>query len=364
MGVPLTIPGPATLGSKAAEVTRWLKGDLRRPDGQAQIRDAINDAIASIWESMMQFQLARFVGSDAPVNFTLNSGAERMQFVSVADPTAPFGLVAGQPAPGNPLPTRQYNLAYTYVTESGSETNLSPVTVNTTPNGFLAAIQYVGPPPGGGAIGWNLYAGLNLMGLQNKQPIPFAPFISEGGPAPGVPIYYVEPAAGFQDAPATQIPPTSNTTYDNLAYILHLESILPDGTKLAWNQTDLDSAKMRSMAAIFPTASVYQNYAWDLINGNTIEIRPAAGMTLTPRYWYVAKPRRIRYDSFPIPYLQISGVDEFVRNYALALCKLSLDEYLAHQAWTGLAEQKRNSILLALNQENWGKNTRVTPYLL
>lgn len=342
-----------TLGSLRTEILLELRGDLAQDSDVPLVNAKINNALEAVWMAMMKVALARFFGSDSPVNFTIAQGAQRVQLVSIADPTvAPVAVGVA----GGALPGRTYQLFYTLVTESGSETNLSPVTVLVVGGNNLAQIT-APAEPSGGAFGWNLYAGVNNPALQNQQPLPFG-------------ANFTEPITGFQDYPASQqLPPTSNQTADNLAYITHLELVQTDTTIRAFNQYDIDSLAMRGLARTLASASEYQTYAWDLINGRTIEIRPPAGSTFsanaipTPRYFYIAKPRRLRYDQAEIPYQFISGVHEFLTNKAIADLKLVLDEYLASQAYNQAAQGGKQEILTALAQENWAKNTRIEPYL-
>jgi hypothetical protein len=346
---------PGTLGSIAAEVTNWLKGDMRNAQGQRQVRDAINDAVSALWMAAIKVKLSRFIGTDSPVTLQIGSNVERIQFVAVPDPTTPpiaVGLIAG-----GALPARTINFGMTVVTESGTETNISPLAQTTTtgPGNLFAAeageIQPASVPKTPGVVGWNLYAGLNNLGLQNQQPIPFG-------------VTWQEPATGVQDYPAAQQqPPITNTTYDSLAYIEHLEAQMPDGTHIAWNQSSIDSDMMRKLARIVPNASQYQTFVWDILNGNVMELRPQTGIAFTTRYWYVSKPRRLRYDQARIPYTQIMGAYEFYRDFAIMKCKLSLEEYLAYQAWQGVVAAEQNAILESLNQENWSVDCRVVPYL-
>lgn len=348
-----------TLGDMQSKVTRWMKGDLVNAAGQLQIIDAVNDAIQSIWMTMMQWKLARFIGVDSPVSFSLPNNSERVLLISVPDPT--IALVTSQ-VTGGVLAARTYKSGYTFVTESGSETNIKlnadqAIGANNLFTAIAPAFPVAdipqtpaGPPPPG-IVGWNLYAGVVEMGLQNQDPIPFK-------------ATYQEIITGFQDYPtAQQLPPTSNTTADNISYISHLEAQLPDTTWQAWNQQSLDGLFMRRRAATYPTGSQYASYAWDLINGQSIEVRPKTGTSFTPRYWYIAKPRFLRYLQAQVPYLNIAGVDDFIWQKAIATCKLSLEEYIANQAWDAKAEAKRTEIIMALNQENWSLDTRVVPYL-
>lgn len=350
-----------TMGSLAAEVTRWLRGDLIDTDGQQQIRDSLNDAMESLWIGMMQATVARLVGANSPATFSLASGAERVQLASVPDPLTSIGIVSTMA--GGALPQREGNFAYTLVTESGSETNMSPASgqqLCAANNLFQLPVSAGLPAPVSGAFGWNLYAQMQVVGgfldagfaLQNQQPLPFGVTINE-------------PPSGWIGYPTNQqLPPIANTTGDNIAYIQHLEVVLSDTTKRAWDQFGIDSTIMRKMAATISSSSEYQPYVWDLLNGTTMEMRPVAGMTFNPRYWYVAKPRRIRYDQADIPYGNIAGTHEYLRSKALELCKLSLEEYVATDAWATRAATALAAIQQALLQENWSKEQKVAPYML
>jgi hypothetical protein len=354
-----------TLGSLRAEIILWLRGDLLSIDDQTLINVAINDAIEDGWMAMMKAALSRFFGLDSPVTFSLPAGAERVQLVSIADPTV--APATGSYAGGAQL-ARTLLVGYTYVTESGSETQLSPTAQQVVGPNNLG--QVTAPAAVAGAFGWNCYVSpsntAGLMALQNQQPLPFN-------------ANYQEPPAGWQDysaaqqlppqaqvasiaTPALSPPPSENTTGDNISYITHLEVRTSDTLLRTWNQADIDSEIMRRFGRTLSTASEFQSYAWDLINGNRLEIRPATGMAFNPRYFYIAKPRRLRYPA-TIPYQNITGVHEFFVNKAISRLKLSLDEYIAAEAWEKKAETGKLAIVTALAQESWSKNMRIAPHL-
>jgi len=358
-----------TLGSMRAEVLNWMRRDYATDTDIPLVNAAINDAIEDIWNSMIQVQLARFFGLDSPVSFTLAAGLERTQLVLIPDPTlAPLSIPN---TPGGNLPARSYLIGYTYVTESGAETMLSPTTTGLVALNNLA--QFNAPSSAiPNAIGWNAYVSVTntpgLMALQNQQPLPFGMFT------------LTEPLTGWQDwpgaqqqagtaqptsqaTPAAQGVPSENTTADNIAWITHMEVRTSDTLLRSWNQYDIDSELFRRYGRELSSASEYQTYVWDLINGNRLEVRPSTGMQFTPRYFYIARPRRLRYDQGNIPYTQISGVHQFVVNSAIAMLKLGVEEYLASQAWDGKAAAIRAQIIAGLTQESWSKNTRITPHL-
>jgi hypothetical protein len=347
---------PDTLASLRAEIQLESRGDFSgSPDEDTIVNAAINDAIEDIWMAMMQVNLARFFGEDSPVSFSLAAGAERYQIVAIQDPTVAPTVI--QVAGGNLNDGAQFYVGYTYVTESGSETKMSP-TVQTAARVADNLFQVAAPPNPGNAFGWNCYAGeaQDEMALQNQQALPF-------GPVAGSPPY-TEPVTEWQPYPVFQkIPPVDNTTGDNLSWIQHLEIRTSDTLLRAWNQVDIDSEVMRRMARTISSATEYQTYVWDLDNTGTLEFRPMLGLNFQPRYWYVAKPRRLRYDQAPIPYQNVTGVHPFLKFYAKQMLYLGVNEFLNAQGWQGAADGARMKIQQSLMQESWKKNSRIVPYL-
>jgi hypothetical protein len=355
-----------TLGSLRAEILLELRGDLTGQGDVPLLNSKINNSIENIFLSMMQVQIARFLGVDSPVTFSLPAGAERVQLVSIQDPTIAPVIAA---VAGGALAQHTVLGAYTYVTESGSETQLSPTASFVVPVNQLGTVT---PPAAvAGAFGWNFYASVTnnalLMGLQNQQPLNFSQS-------------FLEPNNGWSDYPQNQQlppvaqnpsvptpigspPPSENQTADNISYIKHLEIRTTDTVLRAWNQYDIDSEVFKRFGRTVSSASEYQVYVWDLINGNRLEFRPTTGLAFNPRYWYIAKPRRLRYDQAEIPYVSIAGVHEFLTEYTIAFLKLTLDEYLSHQAHIATAGQIKTEILKSLRQEDFNKNTHVTPHL-
>jgi hypothetical protein len=355
-----------TLGSLRTEILLWLRGDLLSIDDQALINASINDAIEEIWMALMEVQIARFLGVDSPVTFSLAAQQERVQLVTIADPT--IAPVVGQAA-GGQLGARNYLVAYTYVTESGAETQLSPTTPQAIGANQLA--QVTPPAPGQGIFGWNCYVSVSnnpqLMALQNQQPLPFTAAFTE------IPTGWQDYSQAEQQPPQVQVatgptpagspPPSENSTGDNISWITHLEVRTSDTVLRSWNQYGIHSEIMRRYGRTQASASEYQTYVWDLINGNRLEIRPTTGTAFNPRYWYVAKPRRLRYDPAQIPYTQITGVHQFLVDKSLSRLKLSLDEYLSSQAFGSSAENGKMMIRRSLGQENWAKDMRIQPHL-
>lgn len=353
---------PDTLRSLRAELQLECRGDFAgTPDEDTIVNAAINDAIESIWMKMMQANLARFIGRDSPVTFQLAINQQQVQLVGIPDPTVAPAVV--QVAGGALADAAQFWVGYSYATESGSESNLSPLvqTAARNPNNVFQ----VTPPaqPGAAfakgaaptsAFGYNVYAGRakNTLALQNTQPYPFS-------------IAYTEPVTEWQDySIGQQEPPIANQTADNLSYITHMDVLLPDMTYQAWNQADIDSQIMRRMSHMLASASPFEVYIWEMHNDGTLEFRPVPGTAYSPRYWYIAKPRRLRYDPAVIPYQNITGVHKFLKCAAKADLYLGANEFMNSQGWEQKADAEALQIQNSLLQETWRKNSYVTPYLL
>ena len=356
---------PDTLKSLRTEIQLECRGDFSgSSDEDTLVNYAINDALESIWMAMMSVHLARFFGSDSPVTFQLAANTERLTLVGIQDPTV--APTVNQVAGGNLVDAAVFFVAYTYVTESGTETKLSPVTqTGARNNNNLFQVQSPANPgnpaggantpgPSGGAFGYNVYAGsaANQMALQNQQPIPFS-------------VAYTEPVTEWQGYPANeQAPPLSNNTADNMSWIEHMEFRDTDNVLRSWGQYDIHSSKMQAMAASIPSASQYQNYLWELTNNGTLEFRPMTGLAFSPRYWYVARPRRLRYDQASIPYVNITGVHKFLKAQAKADLYLGVNEFLLSQGWGQKATQEKSDIQISLMVEQWNKNAKITPYMV
>jgi len=335
---------PATLAGMRASIQRWLRGS--RVDPQ-DINDAINDAIDSLSTTLIRASLSVFMGG--PVNLTIDADDQRATVISIADPlTAP---TVSDVAATNPLlPLHDVRVSYTYVTDSGTETLASPITAWITAIGMVAEVS----PPAlvSGAIGWNLYASNSAtVGdpvKQNDAPISFQDS-------------WVEDDSGFTQEPDDPLEPLENTTGDNIFYIRHMEVQTPNNTLISWNQGDLDSTMMRRLSQTFATNSQYQTYGFDLINQRQLEIRPQAGGDITARYFYIVKPRRLRFDNSPLPFPTVPAI-EFFREFSLALLFLELRETTLAKAWDDKAEKARSRCELAITSMNRPKNQRVTLY--
>lgn len=328
------------LAEMRARIADWLDEDV----SDSKVNDAINDAIESLWQSIILVQLSQFMGGPTTASFAASS--ERAQVISVADPTvAPtLGQVAGGALAGGNV-----FVAFTLVTESGSETLISP-----TAQLVLLAnnlLQVTSPAYDSGALGYNVYVGASAarLGLQNAAPIPFG-------------TAWTEPEDGYVEVPDAPGPPTENTTSDNIFYIRHMEVRTPDSSYKAWNQADIDSLMFRRAAAAIATDSPYQNYYFDFINGRTIELRPAAGGAVVPRYFFINRPRRLRFDNAQIPFNNMPH-ELFVRCFAISLIKLSLEEFASSTAWSQQADKAKADVIRAVDQMNKGKDMTITPYL-
>lgn len=330
-----------TLGSLKADIVPWLLGERV---SAVILNAAINDGIESLWQTLMKASLDLFMAG--PTSISIAAAAERASIVSIADPVAAptvGSVVAGA------LVERTVYAAFTLVTESGTETLISAIGNAVIPLNSVASI----PTPAfvENAIGWNVYAAVGVSGRlakQNDAPIEFG-------------VSYQEPDTGFVNEPSNPSPPTENTTGDDIFYIRHLEAPDPNGAYQAFDAADIDSLMMRRMAGSIACASQYENYAWDLINQRQLEIRPAAGLSMIPRYFYIKRPRRLRFENSPLPFLTFPST-AFLRNYALAAIYLALKEFSSADRYEAKAEAERRSCELAVVEMNRPKNDYITPY--
>lgn len=336
------------LGYMKGRVLKELKED-EDPD---LIAYKISDAVEALWEAVLLVNIQSFI--QGPVqNIQFNTGDLRKQIVSINNPTiAPIPATTPY---NNALAQRILYFAYTYVTQSGSETLPSPIAnIAVAPN-FLAQVP---PPPlpalnPVGSIGWNLYASDNpngRMALQNAQPLDY-----------GV-AWQEDPVQSIIDDPDLPASPLSNTTADNLFYIKFFEVQNVDTTWTRWEGADITSLMFQRAQRNLPVASTYESYAWDVLNNNQIEIRPQAGMQLNPQYFYVAKPYRLRFDNSPLPFVNMA-VEEFLINFAVSRIKLVNEEYEAHKIWEGLADKKKLQSIEAIADQNVARQSRITPYM-
>lgn len=333
-----------TLGSLRASVLEWLEGSEGVPSSRAN--EAINDGIESLWETLMRASLSLFMGG--PVTVTINAGAERLNLVTIADPTIAPALSA---VTSGALDAHSVAVKYTYVTESGTETLPSPSST------LAVLVNQVGsaasPAYAANAIGWNCY-GFSTNGpttvyaKQNDEPIPFG-------------TDFQEPDSGFINGPELPLPPTENTSGDDICYIRHLECQMPDQGYRTYQAADIDSLVMSRAAGSLATSSPYQNFYWDLINQRQLEFRPTPALTFNPRYFYIKRARRLAFDNSPLPFLTIPSV-AFLRAYALSALSLSVREFESADAWESRAEKERTRCELAVVQMNRPRNQYITPF--
>jgi hypothetical protein len=343
------------LGSLMAKLDVWF----REPINPIIKQDAINDGIESLWETLMQIKLSDFVGS--PVNIAFAAGAERTSIVTIPDPTAP--CVVNAAAGAGSLPDEYWDCRVTLVTESGSETLPSPVNVvHRLAGGLLTWISPAyapGVPFPEGIVGYNVYAGRSDAGST-----PSLRLAKQNDEVVELDQPWVEPdPGGLSEDPTLPGAPFVNSTGDNIAYIKKLEVQQVDGTYKEWAQSDLGSLLMARAGASLASSSTSQGYAFDLLNGNVIEIRPAAGATLNPRYFPVVRQRRLAFASSELPFQNVSSSIPFLREFALSKIAASVYEEEQAATWAAGAERTRQSIKESQSVSNIKKDKRIIPYL-
>jgi len=327
-----------------AMIDRWLPGDADSIDDDVK-RDVVNDAYDSIWQSLMRASLSQFLSG--PMSISIEAAEERVSIVSIADPTVAPTIT--QTTLGSLAQHTVYS-CYTLVTESGSETLTSPI--DTTVVSINKVATMASPSFVSGAFGYNCYMGTaqSRMAKQNTDPIEFG-------------ATYSEPSTGLTNVPGLPGIPILNTTSDDLFCIRRIESAGPvSGTYQRWEGADIDSMLMSRAALTIPAPVSSQTYVWDLIGGNQLEIRPGAGAAVTPRYFYVKRPRRLAYDNSPTPFTNIP-VTEFIRSYSLMAMFTFLKEWEAVKFWDKKAESARGLLVSAVKQQDAPKNQRVIPFM-
>lgn len=322
-----------------ASVSSWLRSTVT----PGVIDDAINDAVSTEFMALLKASLSILMGG--PTNVTLTAASERTTLTSLTDPAV---LLTITDTVSGALAQHTVIAGYTLVTASGTETLISGTTTRVVAANNVADVA--APAFVADAIGWNCYAGAtaNRLCKQNTEPIPFG-------------TDFIEDDAGISNNPDDPLPPTQNTTGDNIFYIRHMEVLTSSAVLKSWNQGDIDSDMMRRLGLTIPASSEYQNYGFDLINQRQLEIRPALGSTLTARYFYIIKPRKMKFDGSPLPFPTVPD-EKFIRCSALSDVFLSLREYKASEMWEKKAAQELSMCVQAVVAMNRPKNQRVTPY--
>lgn len=328
-----------TFGEMSARVSRWAREKLD-PD---VVNDAINDACESLWMAASLATLSRFISSPTPIMVPAQS--TEYNVVSIADPTL---ILQSGLTPGGGLPARQVTFAYSYATDSGSQTKLSPAIVVAAPAAQLSVL--IAPAPLQNAIGWNLFAGpAGRLIQQNIEPLPFG-------------VNWVEPMAGVGVSPNGPWPPVFNTTADNIVRIARLDATNQSNTKTPWQQADIASTVFSSAMARLPVVSSFSSRAYDLVDCRVIEIQPAGDYNIDLTAFYVVRPRRMRFTASRLPFASIAGAQVYIFRQALSDVLLSLYEDEASESWAKRAGESKMEVCLAVANESWGKNNRVRPF--
>src|SRR5262245_24185506 len=221
----------------------------------------------------MRISVSLFMAGPVQLSFTTPSSL----LITIQDPTVPL-VISDTPSSDSGKAAHTVRAGYTYVTDSGSETLMSPIASHDCLAGQVASVRY--PIQIAGVLGWNCYASDSIGGLlilQNQQPL-------------GWDAYFTEPEIGFNHDPNGPYPPIENATGDDICYIRHMEALMPDEGWKTYDQSDIYSLMMRRMGRAVATSNVYQNYAFDLINQRQVEIRPNPKIPVDANVFYVKRP--------------------------------------------------------------------------
>lgn len=343
----LPTPGPDSVYTIGAMVSR-IQGKLNEPSRSIPaIYDAANDAIMSIWMAIITATLSKLIGG--PVNQVVPAGVSSVGLVSIPDPVAAPTVVV---VAGGALASRTVYFGYVYVTDSGSTTLVSPLLPLTIAAAHLGKVSP--PPQVADAIGWYPLAsadsgGLSL-GIQDVAlPLDFNTF-------------WTEPVTGAEFSPDAPFPPTANTTGDNIFAIKRLDAINTNQTFTSWIQTNIGGQLFSQMGNAIPNvATSWTPCAYDLIDNRKIQLRPAPGYDVSTQYFYVVKPRRLR---FPMSLLPFTSV-EYQRFAIFQACAdLALDKYEYEYAdrLRAVAKEERQAIIIQVATANWDKDNRIVPF--
>lgn len=334
------------------DMIRRILNDINEPvntKNQNQVADYLNDAIESIWMTMLLATLSRF--SKGPVSQVFNANQSSYGLVTVPDPTV--ALATATIAGGTP-PAAVY-FAYCLVTDSGSTTKVSPLqssgvflpntTLKVSSPVYTAAMV-------NDVIGWYLFAGLNADGSDLAQQTPLLPFGAS----------WVVPPIPIAAAPNAPSPPSDNTTADNIFNIVRLDVQNVDMTWTNWIQSNLNSSWFTEFQKKVASTSTFMPFVYDFISDRQVEVRPAPAATMTGVFFYTTRPRRLRFMTSRLPYPQFA-LTGFLHDYVISKFTLGIYEYDASDRWDGKAEKERQRIKEQVGQGNFNQNTTVKPFM-
>lgn len=333
------------MGALVTRIKRWLAEPLT---DDLLAYDAANDALESIWMAVLLSTLSKF--TKGPVSQVIPANSTSIRLITIPDPVSGPTVTTQV---GGALPDRTEYWAYTYVTDSGSMTLPSPLTPIAVPANSVAVVAP--PPQVADAIGWAAWgatdpAGLTL-GLQSTGLEVFT--------GPG----YFEQETGIAPYPDSPPPPTQNSTGDNIFAVERLEVNNVNMTTTAWIQSNQASTLWTKMGKIMAgTATSWTPYAYDFIDNNQVQFRPAPGYDLDGSLLYIIRPRRLRFPQSRLPFTSFA-CQKFLVNQSVADILLSLYEYEAHDRWNAKAKDERQAIVLQVSQSNWNRDVTVTPFL-
>lgn len=348
---------PPTLGSIGSLTTmgdmiRRILNDINEPvntKNQNQVADYLNDAIESIWMTMLLATLSRF--SKGPVQQVFGAGQTSFNLVTVPDPTTPLA-VTNVPTSGTQPPSLIY-YAYCLVTDSGSTTKLSPIVSSGVffHNTIRLSSPAITSAMAQDVVGWYLFAGLNADGSDLGQQ---TPLLAIGTP-------WTVPMVAISPAPNSPYPPTENTTADNIFNIVRLDVQNTDTTWTNWIQTNLNSSVFTDFQKKVSSTTTWLPFVYDFISDRQVEVRPALGTTMTGTFFFTVRPRRLRFALSRMPYPQFA-LTGFLHDYVISKFTLGIYEYDAADRWNDRAEKERQRVKEQVGQTNFNQNTTVRPF--
>lgn len=346
-----TLPLPPAVGSQftLGAFAARIKDEWREPiKGYPEtVYNKTNDGLESIWMACMLATLSKFTRGPITQLFPANSTS--VNIVAIPDPTV--APTVGQ-TPGGTLPGRTEYYAYSYVTDSGSMTLPSPLATNVLSANNVPTLTP--PPQVAEAIGYVVMGGTLANGLDLAiQSVAVEPFG----------IQWVGPQTGLVAYPQAPPPPSQNDTADNIFAIERIEVNNVNMTTTGWFQSNQASSLWRRMGKIMAgTATSWTPYAYDFIDNNQVQFRPAPGFDLNGELLYVVRPRRLRFPNSRMPFTWLSYqgcLVEFVK----ASLALDLYEYESHDRRYAKAKEMLQAVVLQVAGANFWRDDTVTPFM-
>jgi hypothetical protein len=157
---------------------------------------------------------------------------------------------------------------------------------------------------------------------------------------------------------------------DELAYIKEVTVRSDNGTLRTWQAAELGGEWMKRAQREVASTSSSSPYVYDVLTNSTMEVRPAAGTTLTPSFFYVRKVKRMIVgaspagdDDSPLPFGSYVASWPYIKYKSMSLIQAVLKEWAASQYWDGMAERQKGEAQQVANQQNVQRQRTIVPFM-